>query len=58
MRIGVLMLNFGEPERYDHESVVAFLERIFLVNAPLMGSATPEEVRRGAGSWRRIARPG
>jgi protoporphyrin/coproporphyrin ferrochelatase len=45
MRIGVLLLNFGEPESYDHETVVAFLERIFVVNAPLMGSATPEQVR-------------
>jgi len=38
------MLNFGEPESYDHGSVVAFLERIFVVNAPLMGEATPEQV--------------
>ncbi len=45
MRIGLLLLNFGEPEVLDHESVVAFLERIFIVNAPLMGNATPEEVR-------------
>ncbi|CAN5682886.1 ferrochelatase [soil metagenome] len=44
MRIGVLLLNFGEPESYDHDSVVAFLERIFVVNAPLMGEATPEQV--------------
>jgi protoporphyrin/coproporphyrin ferrochelatase len=44
MRIGVLLLNFGEPENYDHDSVVRFLERIFVVNAPLMGEATPEQV--------------
>jgi protoporphyrin/coproporphyrin ferrochelatase len=44
MRIGVLLLNFGEPDSYDHQSVVAFLERIFIVNAPLMGEATPEQV--------------
>lgn len=45
MRTGVLLLNFGEPEKYDLETVVAFLERIFVVNAPLMGQATPEQVR-------------
>lgn len=46
MRTGILLLNFGEPENYDHDTVVAFLERIFMLNAPLMGrSATPEQVR-------------
>lgn len=44
-RTGVLLLNFGEPENPVPEEVVPFLERIFSLNAPLMGSATPEEVR-------------
>jgi protoporphyrin/coproporphyrin ferrochelatase len=45
MRTGVLLLNFGEPEQFDTETVIQFLERIFIVNAPLMGQATPEQVR-------------
>jgi protoporphyrin/coproporphyrin ferrochelatase len=44
MRIGLLLLNFGEPENLDRKTVEAFLERIFVVNAPLMGNATHEEV--------------
>lgn len=43
MKIGVLLLNFGEPEKPTMESVVPFLERIFSVNAPLMGQANPTE---------------
>lgn len=45
MKIGVLLLNFGEPEQPTPETVVPFLERIFALNAPLMGPATPEQVR-------------
>jgi protoporphyrin/coproporphyrin ferrochelatase len=41
MKIGVLLLNFGEPEEPTMESVVPFLERIFSLNAPLMGKASP-----------------
>ncbi len=33
--IGVLMINFGEPARMDRETVIPFLERIFLQNAGL-----------------------
>lgn len=33
--IGILLLNFGEPERLEHDEIVAFLERIFLANASL-----------------------
>ncbi|MEX2570487.1 MAG: ferrochelatase [Gemmatimonadota bacterium] len=43
MKTGVLLLNFGEPEDPTMESVVPFLERIFTVNAPLMGDANPTE---------------
>ncbi len=35
MTIGVLVLNFGEPEQASTEEVVPFLERIFLRNAAL-----------------------
>ena len=35
MRTGVLLLNFGEPERPVMEEVVPFLERIFLMNRSL-----------------------
>ncbi|MBO6574477.1 MAG: ferrochelatase [Rhodothermales bacterium] len=35
MPIGVLMLNFGEPEQPVMEEVLPFLERIFLNNTPL-----------------------
>jgi protoporphyrin/coproporphyrin ferrochelatase len=44
MNIGVLLLNFGEPEQTTPEAVVPFLEKIFLTNARLMGNATPEQV--------------
>lgn len=35
MTVGVLMLNFGEPEHPTLEEVTPFLERIFLSNTPL-----------------------
>jgi len=43
--IGVVLLNFGEPERATMEEVVPFLERIFMVNASLEGGVTPEQAR-------------
>jgi ferrochelatase len=45
MKTAVLLLNFGEPENPTPAEVIPFLERIFALNAPLMGEATPEEVR-------------
>lgn len=39
MKIGVILLNFGEPEDPSLENVVAFLERIFYANANLEGAA-------------------
>lgn len=47
MKIGVVLLNFGEPDEPTLESVVPFLERIFALNAPLIGSGAPSaaEVR-------------
>jgi protoporphyrin/coproporphyrin ferrochelatase len=44
MKIGVLLLNFGEPEEITEEAVVPFLEKIFALNAPLMGKAAPTAV--------------
>ena len=35
MKIGVLILNFGEPENPTLEEVIPFLERIFARNASL-----------------------
>lgn len=45
MKTAVLLLNFGEPEHPDLETVTPYLERIFLANASLMGRASPEAVR-------------
>ena len=42
MRAGVVLINFGEPERPDADAVVAYLERIFLANARL----EPDEAGR------------
>ena len=60
MKIGVLLLNFGEPEEPTMESVVPFLERIFTVNAPLMGQANPssEEVRARSRALAEARAPG
>ena len=45
MRAGLVFLNFGEPEQPTLEEVVPFLERIFLTNAALEGSTTPDAHR-------------
>lgn len=37
MQIGVMLLNFGEPEHPTEAEVVPFLERIFLMNGELEG---------------------
>jgi protoporphyrin/coproporphyrin ferrochelatase len=43
MKTAVLLLNFGEPESPVPGEVVPFLERIFTLNASLMGPAAPAE---------------
>ena len=48
MKIGVLVLNFGEPENATLEEVVPFLERIFTRNAPL-------ESKQGGSRARQLA---
>lgn len=45
MKLGVILLNFGEPEHATPAAVVPFLERIFTVNAALEGDASPDAVR-------------
>ena len=47
MKIGVLLLNFGEPEHPTMEEVVPFLERIFLMNSSLEQRAS-DQVRQRA----------
>lgn len=44
-KIGVIVLNFGEPETPAPEDVVPFLERIFFSNADLEGETSEEEAR-------------
>jgi ferrochelatase len=48
VKVGVVVLNFGEPENPTLEEVTAFLERIFQQNAPLEGGRI--EPSRGARS--------
>ncbi len=48
MKIGVLILNFGEPENATLEEVIPFLERIFARNASL-------ESGKGGGRARKLA---
>ncbi len=45
MKLGVILLNFGEPEDATPAAVVPFLERIFLTNASLEGELSPAQVR-------------
>ena len=46
MSLGVLFINFGEPDEPTLEKVTAFLERIFLQNASLEGHANEAAVAR------------
>ncbi len=46
IRLGVLVLNFGEPARSTLEEVVPFLERIFMINADLEGASGAAERSR------------
>ncbi|WP_231186888.1 ferrochelatase [Haladaptatus sp. DYF46] len=46
MTTGVVVLNFGEPDEPTRESVIDYLERIFMNNADLEGDTTEEEARR------------
>ncbi|MQA90640.1 MAG: ferrochelatase [Gemmatimonas sp.] len=59
-RTAVLLLNFGEPETPTMGTVVPFLERIFALNAPLMGQDGPsdEEVRARSRALAEARAPG
>jgi len=46
MKIGVLVLNFGEPENPTLEEVLPFLERIFERNAPLESNKGSDRARK------------
>jgi ferrochelatase len=45
MKLGVILLNFGEPEHATSAEVVPFLERIFITNAALEGDADAAQVQ-------------
>lgn len=45
MTTGVVLLNFGEPSEPDRESVLDYLERIFLANADLEAADSESEKR-------------
>ncbi|EFW93466.1 ferrochelatase [Haladaptatus paucihalophilus DX253] len=46
MTTGVVVLNFGEPDEPTRESVLDYLERIFMNNADLEGDTTEAEARQ------------
>ena len=46
MKIGVLMLNFGEPENPTLDEVIPFLERIFARNASLESGKGSDRARK------------
>jgi ferrochelatase len=48
MTTGVVLLNFGEPSEPTRETVVPYLERIFLNNASLEEADTEDEARERA----------
>jgi ferrochelatase len=48
MTVGVAVLNFGEPERPERETVIEYLERIFLANAEIEGDTTEAKARERA----------
>jgi len=50
MTTGIAVLNFGEPGEADRETVVDYLERIFLANMDIEGETTKEAARERARS--------
>lgn len=56
--IGVVLLNFGEPDTGSLEEVVPYLERIFVANASLEPGRPIEEVRRRARELAEARAPG
>jgi ferrochelatase len=58
VKIGVLVLNFGEPDEPTLEKIVPFLERIFLQNMDLEHMDDPEAGRRRARQLAEARAPG
>jgi ferrochelatase len=58
MKTGIILLNFGEPERPTEDEVVPFLERIFATNAALEGDVSPEQARARTRELARRRAPG
>lgn len=58
MATGVVLLNFGEPERPTREAVVDYLERIFLANADLEGDGETQDAEERAEKLARRRAPG
>lgn len=58
MPAGVVLLNFGEPERPTREAVVDYLERIFLANADIDGDVDREDAEDRAAKLARRRAPG
>jgi ferrochelatase len=46
MKAGVVVLNFGEPEKATLEEVVPFLEKIFMINASLEDAHAYERAKQ------------
>jgi ferrochelatase len=55
-RVGVVLLNFGEPENPTLDEVTPFLERIFQANAPLERPAGATLEAEPAGAQPRAGR--
>lgn len=56
--IGVVLLNFGEPERAESDEVVPFLERIFAIDASLESASSREAASERARQLARQRAPG
>jgi ferrochelatase len=58
VKIGILVLNFGEPDEPTLEKIVPFLERIFLQNMDLEHMADPQAGRSRARQLAEARAPG
>ncbi|GMR12090.1 MAG: ferrochelatase [Gemmatimonadota bacterium] len=58
MKTGVMVLNFGEPEEANEETVEPFLERIFMANAGLGGPSSAKEATARSQKMARARAPG
>lgn len=58
MKIGVIVLNFGEPEKATKKTVEPFLERIFLANASLAGPRSAKEAEARSKKMAKARAPG